>query len=175
MRNNLIKQIIVVEGKTDTAKLQNLFDSIETFETHGQQLNKKMLNTLKQINLTRGIICFLDPDGPGKLIRQKIINAIPGCKHAFISKSDMVLNSKKIGIAEANPEAIKNALNDVLTFIPNNQSMSWDEYLDLNFSSKARRILVCNHLKIDYYNHKQLFKMLNYLNKNFVEINDIFN
>ena len=168
--NNIIKQIIVVEGKTDTSKLQNLFDNIQTFETHGQQLNKKMINTLKQINSTRGIICFLDPDGPGKLIRQKIINSIPNCQHAFIDKKDMVAKSKKIGIAEATPEAIKEALKNVLTFIPNNESISWSQYLDLNLNNKLRRITICNHLKIDYYNHKQLFKILNYLNKNFLEI-----
>lgn len=169
----IIKEIIVVEGKTDTLKLKSLFSNIKTFETNGQSIDQKKINLLKIINQESGIICFLDPDGPGKLIRQKIINFIPNCKHAFIEKKDIPKNSKKFGLAEANNEAIIQALMDVVTFDNSHQSISWIEYLNLNLSNKAIRLVVCNKLKINYYNHKQLFKIFNYMHKNYEDIDSI--
>ncbi len=42
-----IKEIIVVEGKTDTALLKELFE-VETIETHGLALDDKTLNLIKR-------------------------------------------------------------------------------------------------------------------------------
>lgn len=60
-----IKEIIVVEGKTDTALLKELFE-VETIETHGLALDDKTLNLIKEASKSRGIIVLTDPDFPGK-------------------------------------------------------------------------------------------------------------
>ena len=55
-----IKEIIVVEGKTDTALLKELFE-VETIETHGLALDDKTLNLIKEASKSRGIIVLTDP------------------------------------------------------------------------------------------------------------------
>ena len=44
-----IKEIIVVEGKSDTALLKELFE-VDTIETHGLALDKKTLELIKEAN-----------------------------------------------------------------------------------------------------------------------------
>ena len=47
-----IKEIIVVEGKSDTALLKELFE-VDTIETHGLALDKKTLELIKEANKTK--------------------------------------------------------------------------------------------------------------------------
>ena len=54
-----IKEIIVVEGKSDTALLKELFE-VDTIETHGLALDKKTLELIKEANKTRGVQIFLE-------------------------------------------------------------------------------------------------------------------
>ena len=109
-----IKEIIVVEGKSDTALLKELFE-VDTIETHGLALDKKTLELIKEANKTRGVIVLTDPDFPGKKIRDQIQAVVPNCKHAFVSKKDAT-GKKKLGIAEANKEAVVLALENMVSF-----------------------------------------------------------
>ncbi|ATZ16896.1 ribonuclease M5 [Williamsoniiplasma luminosum] len=170
----MIKEIIVVEGKTDTQKLKKIFgEDIETIETNGLSLNQSTLNLINQINQSRGIIIFTDPDGPGKKIREKIINSIDGeVLNAFIVKSDIQKQTKKIGIAEADDEAIKQALKQLVTInFKNKASITWSEYLDNNFFIKTNRIKITNQMHwSDQLSSKTLFKWLNWANLNVDDI-----
>ena len=60
-----IKEIVIVEGKTDTALLKQLFE-VDTIETHGLALSDKTLALIKEASKSRGIIVLTDPDFPGK-------------------------------------------------------------------------------------------------------------
>ncbi|ATZ18391.1 ribonuclease M5 [Williamsoniiplasma somnilux] len=161
----MIKEVIIVEGKTDTQKLKKIFgEEIKTIETHGLALNDKTLSLIKKINENQGIIIFTDPDGPGKKIREKINNYVGGkTKNAFVEKSAINKNNKKIGIAEANPEDIKNALDNLITFNSNNlETITWNQYLENDFYLKANRIKICNHFGWDEkISSKTLFKWIN--------------
>ena len=66
-----IKEIVVVEGKTDTALLKELFE-VDTIETHGLALDDKTMALIKEASKKRGIIVLTDPDFPGKKIRDQI-------------------------------------------------------------------------------------------------------
>ena len=63
-----IKEIVVVEGKTDTALLKELFE-VDTIETHGLALDQQTLELIQEASKSRGIIVLTDPDFPGKKIR----------------------------------------------------------------------------------------------------------
>ena len=155
-----IKEIIVVEGKSDTALLKELFE-VDTIETHGLALDKKTLELIKEANKTRGAIVLTDPDFPGKKIRDQIQAVVPNCKHAFVSKKDAT-GKKKLGIAEANKEAVVLALENVVSFDVDNQSITWHEFIDLDIiGNKQRRLLVYNLFNLGYGNVKILFKRLN--------------
>lgn len=167
-----IKEIVVVEGKTDSAKLKKLFN-VNTIETNGLSLNKKTINDIKKLSQENGLILFLDPDGPGEKIRKKLIDIFPNSKNCFINKNDIFSNSKKIGVAEASDESIYKAFDNIVTFNAINNSISWEEYLKLELDSKNKRIFLCNKLNISYCNNKQLFKRLNMLNMSYNDIKDI--
>ena len=155
-----IKEIIVVEGKSDTALLKELFE-VDTIETRGLALDKKTLELIKEANKTRGAIVLTDPDFPGKKIRDQIQAVVPNCKHAFVSKKDAT-GKKKLGIAEANKEAVVLALENVVSFDVDNQSITWHEFIDLDIiGNKQRRLLVYNLFNLGYGNVKTLFKRLN--------------
>jgi len=113
-----INEVVVVEGKTDTIKLQKLFD-VQTIETNGSALNQETINLIKLVAKKQGVILFLDPDYPGETIRKKLSNELIEFKQAFIKKTDMHKNAKKIGIAEATNEAIINAIEHVATYKKN--------------------------------------------------------
>lgn len=155
-----IKEIVVVEGKSDTALLKKLFE-VDTIETHGLALSADTLTLIKEASKSRGIIVLTDPDFPGRKIRDQIQKVVPNCKHAFVAKKDAV-GKKKVGVAEAKEEAVIAAIENVVTFDANQESISWKEFLDLDIiGNKERRLMVYELFNLGYGNVKTLFKRLN--------------
>lgn len=155
-----IVEAIVVEGKTDSDRLKSIFD-VQTIETKGTCLNKKVINEIISVSKENGVILFLDPDNTGESIRKKIMELLPVAKNCFLKKGDMKPNSKKIGLAEAKTESIIKAIENVCTFTNNNSSISWNDYFEFDLNDKLKREKICNYLNISYCNFKQLFKRLN--------------
>lgn len=164
-----ISQTIVVEGKSDAAKILNLFDA-NIIATNGSDCKETTIAMIKQANEKSGVILFLDPDYVGEQIRKKLTNLIPNLKQAFIFKKDIKIGSKKIGVAEANDDAIINALENVVTFINYNDVINQNEYDKLNLNSKSKRLRICDHFKISYCNNKQLLKRLNMLGITYLDL-----
>ncbi|MDD6350191.1 ribonuclease M5 [Intestinibaculum porci] len=155
-----IKEVVVVEGKTDTATLKQLFD-VDTIETHGSAINKKTIDLIKTTAQNRGVIILTDPDGPGKRIRDKIVQAVPNAKHAFVAQKD-ARGKKKLGIAEARHDAIIEAIENAVTFEESEPSLSWSEFIDLDImGNKAKRLYIYQYFHLGYGNVKTLFKRLN--------------
>lgn len=154
-----IKEIIVVEGKTDSFRLKELFE-VDTIETNGLGINSEKINLIKHASQTRGVILFLDPDGPGEKIRKICQLNLTNYKQAFIDKKTQKYD-KKVGIAESDDNSIIDAIKNIATFNKNNQSLVWKDYLELNFDSKIKRLKITEYFKISECNHKQLFKCLN--------------
>ena len=158
-----IKEIIVVEGRSDSAKLKSFLDC-DTIETSGSALDEKTLDYIEKMSQGRGVIVFTDPDFPGMQIRQKVSNRIPNCKHAFVPKKDAIAHGK-VGIAEAKKEAIIEALNQATTFMENNESITWQEFISLDIiGNKDRRLEIYDLFHLGYGNAKTLFKRLNMAN-----------
>lgn len=155
-----IKEVIVVEGHSDTAKLKSLLDC-ETIETGGSSLDEKTLDLIARVNRERGIIIFTDPDYPGMQIRHKIEERIGSCKHAFVAKQEAIAHGK-VGIAEARPEAILQALEQAVSLEEREPSLSWEEFVAADIiGHKDRRLYVYAHFGLGYGNVKTLFKRLN--------------
>lgn len=77
-----IKEIIVVEGRDDTARVKMAVDA-DTIETNGSAIGDTVIQQVRLAQETRGVIILTDPDFPGEKIRKTIAEAVPGCKHAF--------------------------------------------------------------------------------------------
>ena len=159
----MIKEVIVVEGKNDTRRLQSFFD-VETIETHGMSLNRETIELIRRINSQRGIILFLDPDTPGEKIRKKLNEEISGLKNAFVLKED-ARTRKKVGIEHASREVLEEALNHLLTYTDVKHSISKSEFYALGLSgredSASLRQLVSGHFHLGKCNGKTLLKRLN--------------
>lgn len=168
-----INGVVIVEGKSDTNKLKALFN-VRTIETNGSALDEKTIALIKLAEQENQIILFLDPDGPGEKIRKQVVNILTKpFQQCFIKKTDMKKKAKKIGIAEANNEAIINAFQNLLTYHPQTNSLSLREYDELNLNSKQKRAFLCTYLKISLCNNKQLLKRLNMLGYDFKTLKDI--
>ena len=59
-----ISQVIVVEGRDDTANLKRYFD-VETYETRGSAINDQDIERIQRLHELHGVIVFTDPDFNG--------------------------------------------------------------------------------------------------------------
>ena len=145
-----IQEVIVVEGKTDTATLQQLFD-VDTIETSGSGINEAILQQIETAAKTRGVIILTDPDYPGQQIRNRIIARVPNAKHAFVKKKDAIGH-----------EAIIEALENTVQFSEREDTLSWQEFLSLDIiGNHAKRDYLYHTYRLGHGNNKALFKRLN--------------
>ncbi|MBN3552973.1 ribonuclease M5 [Fictibacillus nanhaiensis] len=162
-----IKEIIVVEGKSDTLAIKRSVLA-DTIETNGSEISNDTLNRIKRAHETRGIIVFTDPDFPGKRIREIISEYVPGCKHAYLEKADAIAKGDKgVGVEHASRESIIDALEHVREELleTEDELISWDDLMAAGLTggsdSKHRREVIGRELRLGYMNAKQLHKRLN--------------
>lgn len=155
-----IKEIIVVEGKNDTNILQSFFDC-DTIETSGDQVSEQTLQRIEEAQAKRGVIIFTDPDTPGEHIRRLVKARVPQAKHAFIQK-EKARTTKKVGVEHANKEDLWQSLSHCVTFIEDNESLAWSDYIELGLIGNQKvRFDLCTKLHIGPCNAKTCFKRLN--------------
>lgn len=103
-----IAEIIVVEGRDDTAAIRQAVDAV-TIETHGFGIREETWDMIETAYRTKGIIVFTDPDTAGEQIRRRILERFPDAQEAFLDQSQAEKDGD-IGIENASPEAIRQAL-----------------------------------------------------------------
>jgi len=162
-----IQQVIVVEGKSDTQRLQAIYD-VTTIETNGSALSQETLDEIRKAQAIHGVIVFTDPDISGTKIRQGVMDAVPDVQHAFIERKDAKPDHKgSLGVEHASNQAIEDALSHVYTLsegkdtskeIPQNVLIRLG--LVGGSGSKEKRQYLASQLHIGYVNGKQLAKRL---------------
>ncbi len=180
-----IKEVIVVEGKNDTMKINQAVDAY-TIETNGSAINQETLNQIAHAKDKRGVIIFTDPDYPGERIRRIVDEKVPGCKHAFLTQNearDKKSKKNNLGIENASIETIKQALSRVYEVeqeadmqITKNDLIKYG--LIGSSRSKERRQALGESLRIGYANGKQLLKRLSMFNiskDNFIKEIEVIN
>ncbi len=160
----MIKEIIVVEGRDDTAAIKRAIEA-ETIETHGLGINEEILEQIEKASEKRGIIVFTDPDYPGEKIRNIISERVKNCKHAFLPK-DKALKDGDVGIENASPEDIIEALKKArVQIIEIREEFSKSDLLEYGLigltDSNIKRDLLGRVLGIGHCNSKQFLKRLN--------------
>lgn len=160
-----IKEVIVVEGKKDTERIQLAVEA-DTIETQGLALEDETLALIEHAQKTRGVIVFTDPDYPGETIRKQIAQKIPGVKHAFIIPVEGVPRHKgTLGIEHASVETIQEALKGLYDISEEKTPTVSKTFLrEMGLTggrqAKALRIQLGEALRIGYTNGKQLQKRL---------------
>ncbi|WCK54619.1 ribonuclease M5 [Aneurinibacillus sp. Ricciae_BoGa-3] len=159
----MIKEIIVVEGKSDTVAIKRAVQA-DTIETGGSAISGRVLDRIRRAQQTRGVIIFTDPDFQGERIRKIVSQHVPGCKHAFI-KRDEGRGKRNLGVEYATDEAIRRALAEVRTEAdaPEEQ-ITMDDLIEAGLvggaQARDRRFRLGEKLGIGYANAKQLHKRL---------------
>lgn len=165
-----IKEIIVVEGKSDTNRLKDCFgdEGVDTLETTGSALSEETVKRIKIAQAKRGVIIFTDPDFNGNRLRTIIQKAVPDAKQAFLPRNKAVPKHSdgSLGIEHAKDADIKAALAAVYThtdekFAEYNHTDMVNLGLIGEPDSHQRRLAVGFELKIGYTNAKQFLNRLN--------------
>ena len=115
-----LRQAIVVEGRYDKNTLSQLVDA-PIFETNGFGVmkNREMLDFLRRVAQTRGLIILTDSDGAGFVIRNFLKGALPKDKvlHAYIPdiygkerRKTHAGKEGKLGVEGMPPEVLLSAL-----------------------------------------------------------------
>ena len=157
----MIKEVIVVEGKDDTAAIRRAVEA-ETIETGGSAINAEILHRIALAQERRGVIVFTDPDHAGERLRRIISDKVPGCKHAFLTQEEAT-SKGDIGVENASPEIIRKALAEVKTEYPGSPAqITGADLLEAGLLSRPdaarRRLEIGKILGIGYANGKQFMK-----------------
>lgn len=174
-----IKEVVVVEGYHDLAKLKAIYEDIDIYITNGSEISDKTLEELKVLNEKRGLILFLDPDYQGERIRRIINDYVGETKHAFLTKKDCISkNKKKVGIEHAKSDVIIKGLTSFYQSSKSNKiTITYSDLYAYNLignpNSKAIRKQLGEELGIGLNNGKTLLKKLNMFNINIEQIKEI--
>ncbi|MCI7677283.1 ribonuclease M5 [Streptococcus orisratti] len=177
-----IQEVIVVEGKDDTANLKRFYE-VDTYETRGSAIDEDDLERIERLHDLRGVIVFTDPDYNGERIRKIIMQAIPTVKHAFLQRDEAVPKSKtkgrSLGVEHASFEDLEKALSSVRGhYDDDNQfDITKSDLMRLGLlmggDSRKRREYLGEHLRIGYCNGKQLLKRLELFGISLVEVEEV--
>jgi ribonuclease M5 len=164
MRWDMIKEVIVVEGRDDIIAVKRAVD-VELIATSGFGITEKTIERIKNAQKRCGVIILTDPDPAGERIRKTVSSRVPGCKHAFIPR-EQALKAGDIGVENASPENIREALSKVKTEISGNRNEFNISDLVKNGltgtpEASSRRDAIGRLLGIGYGNSKQFVNRLN--------------
>lgn len=172
------KEVIVVEGYHDLAKLKEIYEDVDVVITNGSEITKETLVELKKLNDIRGLILLLDPDYQGERIRRIINDYVGETKHAFIEKKKCISkNRKKVGIEHASSEDITVALQELKVSRVEQKSVTQNELMRLGLigmvGSKKLREKLSVITGIGLSNGKTLCKKLNMFGYTLEQIEEI--
>lgn len=177
-----IQEVIVVEGKDDTANLRRFYD-VDTYETRGSAITDDDLEQIERLHELRGVIVFTDPDYNGERIRRIIMDAIPNVRHAFLNRDEAAPKSKtkgrSLGVEHASFEDLQKALATVTQqFDDDNQfDITKSDLMRLGLlmsgDSRKRREYLGEKLRIGYSNGKQLLKRLELFGITLAEVEEV--
>ncbi len=170
----VIKEVIVVEGKHDSSTLKQYFHC-DTIETNGLSLNEETISYIKELNETRGVILFLDPDSPGNRIRHRINEAVPGCKNAFVDKVN-ARTTKKVGVEHASFEVLKEALENLVSYTEEKSNLTYTDLYELGLTGQENSSYLRSKIGKKFHlgdgNTKTMLERINYLGITIQELQD---
>ncbi len=162
-----IEEVIVVEGMADKDAVLRAVDAF-VLTTGGFAADDTRFQLWQPFAKACGLCILTDPDGPGERIRKCITACCPTALQARIEKKQCISKRKRVGIAYASPEAIRNALLDAgchkRTRI---DVLTTDDFFALGLSgnptAKARRRALAAHLGIPTADSRTMLQQLNVL------------
>lgn len=179
-QKKVFAEVIVVEGRDDTKRLNLYFPGIETIETNGSEISDETLTKIKKIAEKRELIVLTDPDFNGERIRRKVLEVAPNAKQAFLRRADAVPTKSggSLGVEHASKETLTHALANLHASTDEQENkISRDDLFDLGIlvGPNARKIreYVGDELGIGYANAQQFEKRLTTFDISLAELTSV--
>src|SRR5699024_7115917 len=177
MEKPVIKEVIIVEGRDDTRRLNEAV-SCETIETKGSAIDDTVRDEIEVALSTRGAIIFTDPDFPGHKIRNTILERFPGIKEAFLPRDKAKGRLGGIGIEHETFDAIRSSEQKVYTnMVVIEKTVRIGDIAGWRpagtSEAAVRRRHLCYRLNVGYANTGQQRKKLNRYNTDKARIANI--
>lgn len=183
MQRKVPQEFIVVEGRSDTQRLREIFGpTVQTIETTGSALPRAIVETIQHAQSKFGVIVLTDPDYQGERVRRLIAAHIPEVKHAYINPEECLSPKagRSLGVEHAPDEVIVDALAHVMTPLDDRHSgnlIPMRALMQLGLIghplAAARREYLTRTLRIGHQNGKQLQRQLAKYQINLEEVEDI--
>lgn len=102
------KALVIVEGKGDESAVNRVLTAplVQTHGTAREALDPDLLRPFAEKN---GILLFLDPDGPGRSIRERLSKAFPNAFQAEVVAKE-ARKGRRVGVAYASDAALREAI-----------------------------------------------------------------
>ena len=157
--------VVVVEGKNDYSRLKAIYPLMQIITTGGSAINEELIKNLNELSKRNEIILFLDPDGPGRIIRKNLERELSKVSHAFLDINKAISkNKRKVGIEHDKEEDIRFALDNYYkpkkSFLYSFQDLYNWGLVGSKYSSYKRKF-ICQKLNIGYNNGKTFLSRLN--------------
>jgi len=168
------KPVFVVEGKDDVSKLSSLGINY-VIKTEGKFLSYDLFQFLKEVCKVREVVLLLDPDGPGKNIRERLHKELTNYKDVNVDKKRASAH-RKIGVAETDFDYLKDLLSCYIEGDDEVETFSMDDFIDLGFISdqgKKKKDILVKRLHILANTNKSIINQINMLRLNKKEVGDI--
>ncbi|MDQ0273028.1 toprim domain-containing protein [Cytobacillus purgationiresistens] len=86
MKRELLEKVIIVEGKSDKRKVENIIrEPIEIICTNGT-LGLSKLDELIDILIDKDVYILVDADAAGEKLRRQFKSELPEAEHLYIDK-----------------------------------------------------------------------------------------
>lgn len=162
----MLKEVLVVEGRADAARIRASHIEADMITTDGFSLRPDTLQKIQCAYEKRGIIILTDPDSAGERIRQYLAQRFPKAKHAFIPRQEAIANHD-LGVEQASAASIVRALEKTRgTEMAVSETFTmqdiWDAGCNGTATAATRREALGALLGIGYGNAKQFLQRLNH-------------
>lgn len=176
-----MKKIYVVEGIRDEETLRKIDPNIITIKTNGFSFDDELINKLIELEKEYKIVLILDPDYPGRKIRDTIADKLKNPHHIYLPKDKAVSKSKqKVGLEHVDVNILKEILEKEIIFNKNEiGSLKLSDFIELkltgNIDSQKNRLKITEYFHLPICNSKRLIKYLNQLGISYEKLKEVLN
>lgn len=154
------RYLYVCEGNTDEDKLKKT-GCLFVIKTGGKYIRSEIIKFLKRANEVRTVVLVLDPDGPGRLIEEKLTKSLSNLLVIHADKKKAIKNDK-VGIAEMELKDVKELLRPFIRHdltVDENLSLEDEDFFDLGLcgaGSREKRDKLIRKYDIPYLSSKNV-------------------